>query len=190
MTILSYHQPRTHLQAEDKKPRIQQTEEKKRMGTGQAPFAHSSGRKYTPTECGLVVLLVEDNELVRTLVASMLKLLGHAAVCAKDAFEAAEVFNKRQNDIDVVLSDVVMPGKSGWDLLANLRKNGACTPVILTSGYYENPARPPKSAAQPQAFLHKPFTIKALEEALQHAVGTPPEMGRKATFAASSFSVL
>jgi two-component system cell cycle sensor histidine kinase/response regulator CckA len=123
---------------------------------------------------------VEDNELVRTLVASMLKLLGHAAVCAKDAFEAAEMFSKLQNEIDVVLSDVVMPGQSGWDLLANLRKNGACTPVILTSGYYESHARPAKPVAQPQAFLHKPFTIKALEKALQNALKMPPDLDRKA----------
>jgi len=180
MTTFSYHQSRTHLQGGDKRPDIQQTEEKKRVKTGQEPYAHSLDHKYTPTGCSLVVLLVEDNELVRTLVASMLKLLGHAAVCAKDAFEATEVFSKLQNEIDVVLSGVVMPGQSGWDLLANLRKNGACTPVILTSGCYENHARPAKPVARPQAFLHKPFTIKALEEALQNALKMPPDLDRKA----------
>lgn len=120
---------------------------------------------------GRLVLLVDDNEMVRELVKLQLELLGYHVLCAKDGKEALEFFRKRHDEICLVLSDVVMPVQSGWDVLASLRKNGVRTPVILASGYYENPSFPPKSAAQPQAYLHKPFTIKKLEKAVEHALG-------------------
>jgi CheY-like chemotaxis protein len=119
---------------------------------------------------GRLVLLVDDNEMVRELIKLQLELLGFQVLCAKDGKEALECYRKRHAEICLVLSDVVMPGQSGWDVLANMRKNKACTPVILASGYYEHPSFPPKSAAQPQAYLHKPFTIKKLEQAIEHAL--------------------
>lgn len=169
MTEISHSNSFHKLTAEHRR-QTPRTRQKKRTRSEPGHFSRSPDPQQAQSGRSLLVLVAEDNEMVRTLIASMLKLLGHATVCAKDAFEAAEVFYTRQKEIDVVLSDVVMPGQSGWDLLKDLRKNGVRTPVILASGYYENPAKPSKPAEQPQAFLHKPFTIKKLENALELAL--------------------
>jgi CheY-like chemotaxis protein len=126
---------------------------------------------------GRLVLLVDDNEMVRELIKIQLEMLGYQVLCAQDGKEALECFRKRHDEICLVLSDVVMPRLSGWDVLASMKKNGSCTPVILASGYYEHPSFPSKSVAQPQAYLHKPFTIKNLEKAIKHALGADTKSG-------------
>lgn len=144
-----------------------------REGSTQSVTSTDSKRRvpqFSADGKGRLVLLVDDNEMVRELIKLQLELLGYQVLCAKDGKEALECFRKRHDEICMVLSDVVMPGQSGWDVLANLRKNEACTPVILASGYYESPSFPPKAAAQPQAYLHKPFTIKDLEKAIEGAL--------------------
>lgn len=159
------------------KPRAEQ---KRPAKTKHQSYSQSIKPKRSTSDRSLLVLVVEDNEMVNTLIRAMLELLGHEAICAKDGFEAAEFFHKHQNDINLVLLDVVMPGQSGWDVLSALRKTGSQIPVIMISGYYEKPANPRKNILQPQAFLHKPFTMKALDEAIQRVLAINTKSERKA----------
>ncbi|MFO7875280.1 MAG: response regulator [Desulfovermiculus sp.] len=174
------HQPLFHIRTEEQRLQTPRAKQKNRTKPKYEQHGHSFGPKQTTSGRGLHVLVVEDNEMVNTLIKAMLELLGHEAICAKDGFEAAELFHNQQNDIGLVLLDVVMPGQSGWDVLSALRKTGSQIPVIMISGYYENPAHPKKITLQPQAFLHKPFTMKALEEAIQTALTTNTVNDRKA----------
>jgi DNA-binding NtrC family response regulator len=112
------------------------------------------------------VLLVEDNDMVRSLVEDMLTWLGYKVLSAQDGVQAIHLFTQRSKDIGMVISDVAMPRKNGWQLLADMRNLRSSVPVILISGYYEAPINPKKANHQPQAFLHKPFTVRALQETI------------------------
>lgn len=114
-----------------------------------------------------LVLLVEDNEMVRNLIEKMLNSLGYLVICAQDGFEAVQIFRHKASSIGLVLSDVCMPGKNGWQVLSEMREIRSDIPVILASGYYERSIQPHKYTQQPQAFLPKPFTMAALKEAIE-----------------------
>ena len=131
------------------------------------PAFQSTNRPSKHTES---VLLVEDNEMVMNLVENMLKCLGYAVICAQDGFEAVHIFRQKAHAIGLILSDVSMPGKNGWQVLAETRTIRSDIPVILTSGYYEAPIRSPRVTHQPQAFLHKPFTLDALQRTIENVM--------------------
>ena len=114
-----------------------------------------------------LVLLVEDNEMVRNLIEKMLNRLGYRVICAQDGFEALQIFRHKAGSIGLVLSDVSMPGKNGWQVLSEMREVRSDIPVILASGYYEASIHPHKYTHQPQAFLPKPFTMAALQKTIE-----------------------
>ena len=117
------------------------------------------------------VLLVEDEELVRELAATMLESLGYSVLIAKDGIEALEVFVQRKAEIIFVLCDLTMPRMSGWATLTALRKLCPGIPVILASGYDKVHVMEGYHPELPQAFLAKPYNLKALTDAIAIAVG-------------------
>jgi two-component system, cell cycle sensor histidine kinase and response regulator CckA len=119
-----------------------------------------------PIEGRRLVLLVEDEPLVRNMALQMLDRLGYAVTSAEDGVEALEVFRRQHKEIDCVLLDLTMPGMDGWETLSALRELRPDVPVILSSGYDEVQLMERLNREQPQAFLHKPYRMKDLEEAL------------------------
>ncbi|HET9992504.1 MAG TPA: response regulator [Kofleriaceae bacterium] len=85
-------------------------------------------------------------------------------VVACDGAEAEALM--RAQHFDVVLLDVMMPKKTGYQLIEVVRETQAGTPVILMSGYSEQP----DSAEQPDAFIEKPFNVATLEGTIQAAM--------------------
>jgi CheY-like chemotaxis protein len=122
------------------------------------------------TQWGGTVLLVEDDEMLRETIGSMLTRLGFMVVDAKDGTEAVEVFREHKDAIRCVLCDVTMPHMNGWETLAALRKRAPGIPVILTSGYDEAYVMSDDYDERPQAFLGKPYQLNALRDALRHAL--------------------
>jgi two-component system cell cycle sensor histidine kinase/response regulator CckA len=109
------------------------------------------------------ILLVEDEEGLRALNARGLASRGYTVLEAGNGVEAIEVFDK-QGDVDLVVSDVVMPEMDGPTLLKELRKRNPKVKIIFVSGYAEEAfAKNLPSGEQEQyAFLAKPFTLKQL----------------------------
>ena len=91
-------------------------------------------------------------------------------LAAKDGVEAVEIFTRHQNEIGCILSDLTMPRMDGWQTLAALRKLSPGIPVILSSGYDEAQALIGDHPERPQAFLHKPYQMVALQAALAKAM--------------------
>jgi CheY-like chemotaxis protein len=116
------------------------------------------------------VLLVEDMEILRDMVATMLMYLGFKVLTAKDGIEAVEIFRQSSNEIHVVLSDLSMPRMNGWETLSALRRIRPDIPVILTSGYDEAQVIAGAHSELPQAFLHKPYQMAMLKDALAKAM--------------------
>ena len=115
-----------------------------------------------------VVLLVEDEPRVRSQARRLLQRSGYEVVEASDGAEAKRVFAERQEDIDVVVTDVVMPIVGGVELVATLRAVQPDLPVVLVSGFTAEEQDLP--LGDRTAFLTKPYTIEALCDAIDAVV--------------------
>ncbi len=119
-----------------------------------------------------MVLLVEDDEMVREMAAIMLTNLGFTVRTANDGAEALEVFKNHLDEICLVVSDVSMPRMDGWETLTALRQIRANIPVILASGHDESQVLAGEHLELPQVFLHKPYQMAQLKEALAKAMAS------------------
>jgi two-component system chemotaxis response regulator CheY len=80
------------------------------------------------------ILVVEDEESVRQALRKILESFGHKVFDAGDGPDAIRQFEK-EGDIDIVLTDLSLPGPSGWDVADQVKKRSPKTPVILLSGW-------------------------------------------------------
>lgn len=116
---------------------------------------------------GLRVLLVEDNDQVREFAEQLLKDLHCRVLCAANGEEASATLENEE--IDLVFSDVVMPGMSGVELARLVRERFPGTPVLLASGYSEEII---SGAASEVDVLRKPYGAEMLSNAIAAALGT------------------
>ena len=112
------------------------------------------------------VLLVEDEDAVRSFAARALSTRGYKVLEASSGAHALEVMSEHQADVDIVVSDVVMPEMDGPTMLKHLRKTNPNLKIIFMSGYAEDAFRNGLSEddASTFAFLPKPFSLKVLAE--------------------------
>ncbi len=101
------------------------------------------------------ILVVEDGAAVRQLVSQMLLHLGYHVLQAESAEDALRLWGIQQPPIDLVLTDVVMPGMSGVDLARRLERIRPGVRILFMSGYAEPPVL--RGVGQSR-FLQKPFT--------------------------------
>jgi PAS domain S-box-containing protein len=113
-----------------------------------------------PTEVR-TVLVVEDAESVRELARKLLQRLGYTVLLAANADEALQLF-ERNESIDMLLTDVVMPGASGPDVTMQLVERWPALNVIYMSGYTEEAIVQHGVLKPGIALLHKPFTFETL----------------------------
>ena len=124
------------------------------------PAAEDLAPAAAPRPAARTVLVVDDEALVRDVVARMIEDLGYAAVTAADGEAALALLGTKP--IDAVLVDLTMPRMSGAEVIAAVRRDHPHLPVVLCSGY-DRDARGPIRA---DAYLPKPFRIEALERTL------------------------
>jgi len=108
------------------------------------------------------VLLVEDEDAVRLFSARALRNKGYKVLEARSGEAALELINEQLNDIDLIISDVVMPRMDGPTLIKEVRQRRADVKVIFISGYAEDDFRRKVDAGEEAHFLMKPFTLKQL----------------------------
>ncbi len=123
------------------------------------------------------VLLAEDEDELRATVAEMLENMGFFVIQAKDGVEAMEFFVSRRKEIKFVLTDLTMPRMNGWEVLTELRKLQPDIPVILASGYDISHVMEGDHPELPQAFLGKPYNLKALNNAIHKALDSGNSKG-------------
>jgi CheY-like chemotaxis protein len=114
------------------------------------------------------VLLVDDAEDLRHLTRRLLQRLGHTVFVAANAHEALALF-ERHGEIDVVVTDVVMPGGSGPELARQLTGQRPGIKVIYMSGYTEETIAHHGVLKPGILFLHKPFTTAELGRKIREA---------------------
>jgi len=138
---------------------------------GEAAVAAPPPVALTADDRQLAVLLVEDDRAVRMVLQRALANAGFTVTVAADALAALPLIDDPATRIDVLVSDVMMPGMDGGQLAAHARTRRPGLPVLLMSGYAE-PARRPATADERIDFLAKPFSGAALIAAIRAAATT------------------
>jgi CheY-like chemotaxis protein len=114
----------------------------------------------TPSRGAETVLLAEDEESVRTMVRRVLEEQGYTVLSAASGREALDLAHDHTGAIDLVLTDVVMPGMDGGELVEAVRRLRPQVRSICMSGYAEGSVRP--ETLGETTFLQKPFSPSAL----------------------------
>ncbi|MBI5947823.1 MAG: response regulator [Chloroflexi bacterium] len=118
-----------------------------------------------------LILVVDDDEPVRVMLARLLRTQGHTILLAANAIEARRVLETQQPDL--VVSDIVMPGESGIELRRWIARESPSLPVLLISGY--SPEGPAEFAARTPLtrFVQKPFAADDFLELVADILGDP-----------------
>ena len=117
------------------------------------------------------VLLVEDEESVRQLVRETLQSRGYQVVEAENGEAGVDAAAKHQGKIDMVITDVVMPGMGGRELVKRLAETRPETKVLYLSGYTEDAIVNEGTIESGTAFLQKPFTLQNLSRKVREVLG-------------------
>lgn len=119
------------------------------------------------------VLVVDDEPLVLELAERVLARSGYEVLAAQSGSEALEIFKKKRH-IHVLVSDVVMPGMSGPELLKSVKKISPSTAAVLMSGYVLA-----EEIDMAIPFVRKPFSAPALLSTVDQALGSRAPRRRK-----------
>ncbi len=117
------------------------------------------------------VLLVEDEESVRQLVRETLESKGYKVLEADNGEAALQIVSRHPGKIDMLITDVVMPGMSGRELSARLCASCPQTKVLYLSGYTEDAIVHEGVVDPDTAFLQKPFTLQMLSRKVREVLG-------------------
>jgi two-component system, cell cycle sensor histidine kinase and response regulator CckA len=114
------------------------------------------------------VLVVEDEDAVRLVVGEILQGEGYVVHEAKNGREALSLLERKGVAVNVLVTDVVMPGMNGLDLAEELTGRDAQTKTIFISGYAEHPLLQRHTANA--FYLRKPFSVEALTRIVSQAL--------------------
>jgi len=117
------------------------------------------------------VLLVDDTEMVRVVVAEMLELSGFSVLMASDGNEAVALFRERCHEIDCILLDSKMPGMGGEETYDEIRRISESVPVILSSGQGAQESAEQFGDKGVAGFLRKPYEVADLQDMLRTVMG-------------------
>ena len=119
------------------------------------------------------ILLVEDEAFVREVTAEVLRSAGYQVVTAKNAAEAVRLYDMRRGAVELLVTDVVLPGETGRSLSRRLQWKNPGLKILLVSGYAE---QLDLLGAKQEEFLAKPFSTEVLlrkVRQLLHGAGLP-----------------
>jgi DNA-binding NtrC family response regulator len=115
------------------------------------------------------ILVTEDDAPVRELIMATLQRHGYVTLAAADGQEAMDLIESSSQIVDVLISDVVMPGIGGLELAKLARAKRPGLPMVLISGH-SRWQLPPDSLIEHVTLLGKPFTADQLVEAIEGAI--------------------
>ena len=113
----------------------------------------SSGRE--------TIMLVEDEAFVRGVTRAVLESAGYSVVAVGNATEAQHVYEQRSGLMDLLLTDIVLPGENGRQLAGRLSKKNSALQILLVTGYLEE-METRESQEEGENLLRKPFAASTL----------------------------
>jgi len=147
-----------------------------RIDRGSVEEHHEAGRTEAP-HGGETILLVEDQDAVRRLTKSILMAYGYQILEAPNANEALSIGEKYSGEIDLLLTDVVLPGINGKELGERLKKLRPKVKVLFTSGYPSDVIANRGVLDVGMAYIAKPFSPDMLAAKVREVLTEPATSG-------------
>jgi len=111
------------------------------------------------------ILLVDDDIALREVAREVLCSMGYSVLSAMNGEEALAIFRQHQQEINLVLTDVIMPGMGGVELAKRLREGGSDIPIILATGYdREHALHGGEVNISRSHLLSKPYAFETLNQ--------------------------
>ena len=126
---------------------------------GAIPELEEPKQAAASTRGSETIMLVEDEEVVRLMVMEVLRGEGYTVLDARNGTDANTMAEKHSGRIDLLITDMTMPGLSGWELARRMSVNRREMPVLFMSGYTDHEAARWGKLDLPTEFLQKPFPL-------------------------------
>lgn len=143
--------------------------------TGSAPAPQLPERQATSTPRQQVLLLVEDFEPLRGLLARVLRSEGYHVLDCADGLSALAAFESLETAVDLMITDVRMPGMNGTDLARTIRQHRPALPILFLSGFSERSMQTEVEMLGTCDFIQKPFDPGTLLGRVREILATSDE---------------
>lgn len=148
--------------------------------TGETVESTVRSREIRVKGRGETILLVDDEESVRISSRSVLEDLGYRVLEAADGEQALAAFMANRDDIDLLMTDVIMPRLNGTDLVLRVRESGSSIPVILVTGYDRGHVLDEHLQMEHCDVINKPFHFDALSRRIRQLIDSGGVRGQQA----------
>lgn len=135
-----------------------------------APASPADPQPSPSNEAGELILVVEDEPAIQNVVGEILELLNYRVLLASDGLEALQIYDEAADDIDLVLSDMVMPNMDGANLYRALREKNSDIKMVLFTGYPLDQTGKTFVEEEGVAWIQKPFTAEALDAIIRQTL--------------------
>ena len=117
-----------------------------------------------------VIMIVDDEEVIRNMVNVFLKSYGYEVILASNGMEAIEKIQQTGVEVSLVFLDMMLPGITGMEVFKRLRQTNPKIKAILTSGYTQDILEEELDEST-TSFLQKPFRINELIQKIEEMIG-------------------
>lgn len=125
------------------------------------------------------ILVVDDEPVLCAVLQKMLTRLDYAVITAHDGLEAVKILARLQ--VDLVISDLRMPGMDGWMLLQHIREQEPDLPVILITGYHSDYSESRAEESAADAYISKPFSFQQIRKIVRQVMDKRDQRHRSVT---------
>lgn len=116
------------------------------------------------------ILLVEDEDMLLTLLQTIVEERGYRALTARDGEEAVTVYAQHRDEIALVLTDMGLPKLGGWEVFGKIREINPRARVILASGYLDQNLRTELMGAGAVEYLQKPYVADVMLRKIREVI--------------------
>ncbi len=118
------------------------------------------------------VLVVDDEDIVRTIAGSLLESLGYKCLLAENGLKAIDIYMQKKNEIDIVLLDIIMPGISGIETSERLKEINGKVKIIFSSGFRRDEIVMGLMKNVNKRFIQKPYHLVELSRVIAEAMNS------------------
>ncbi len=136
-----------------------------------AEFTEAKEKRFELKQGKGLILVVDDEEILRHAAGAILKKCGYEVITASDGLQALQIFEQRHSEIKGVLLDLVMPQKSGEQVYLEMKAIDPMVKVIMASGFKQDERVTFALNQGVNAFIQKPYTLEKLAEVMAEVFG-------------------